>query len=334
MRIQIHVALLLVMSCGTAQAQAVRFGVVTKFDQGLTDMRAVDLIRDSGVSVNRDVVNWQRVERIRGRHVWNTQNAAVFSALKGRGVVTDVILTTRNALYDGGDFPTSPAAVAAFARFAAYVATTLRGQTVAFEIGNEFRPSPKARFADYVTLFVAAADAIHAADPGAQVVADPAIFANMPATAIPAPGTPVGDAARRALRVADGVVVHQYPHQQRGMTFPQAQAAMVAAMTKRAAWLRALAGRFVPLYVTEYGWPQVAARGLGAPEQARQLAATTRALAAMPFVRVAIVYELADSCTDPTNVECTFGLYGRNATGLVPKPALKGFRDAVAGVGS
>jgi hypothetical protein len=334
MRLLFIFALLLGSTSAPAEAPSgVRFGVVTKFEQGMFGKRSVDLIHDAGVSVNRDVVSWQKVERVRGRYDWSAQNAAVFSALKDRGITTALVLTMRNDLYDDGDFPKSSAAVAAFARFAAHVAEKLRGQTAAFEIGNEVRLTPTARPADYAALFVAAANAIHAIDRKVAVVADPAIFANLPATAIPAQGTAVGDAARSALRVADGVVAHQYPYQRTGMTFAQTQAVMVTAMARRAAWLETLAGRPVPLYVTEYGWPQSAQRGLNAEEQARQLGVTTRALAALPFVKIAIVYELADSCTDAANVECTFGLYARGASGLVPKPALKAFRDAVAGVG-
>lgn len=334
MRLLFLLAFFLGSSCATAQASSgVRFGVVTKFDQGMFGKRSIDLILAAGVSVNRDVVSWQKIERVRGRYDWSPQNVAVFSALKDKGITSVLVLTMRNGLYDDGDFPKSSAAVAAFARFAAHMAQKLRGQTVAFEIGNEVRLTPTTRPADYAALFVAAANAIHAVDRSVAVVADPAIFANLPATAIPAPGTAVGDAARRALRVADGVVVHQYPYQRAGMTFAQTQAAMVTAMTRRAAWLATLAGRPTPLYVTEFGWPQLAQRGLNAEEQARQLAITTRALAAMPFVKMAIVYELADSCTNAANVECTFGLYARRASGLVPKPALQAFRDAVAGVG-
>jgi hypothetical protein len=334
MRLMIFFVLLLCTSWTAAEASSdVRFGVVTKLDQGMFGKRTIDLILDAGVSTNRDVVSWQKIERSNGHYLWDPQNVTMFSALKDRGIKTVLVLTMRNELYDDGDFPKSTAAIAAFGRFAAYVAEQLRGQTVAFEIGNEVRLTRTFRPADYARIFVAAANAIHAVDPKVAVVVDPAVFAKLPATAIPAPGTPLGDAARSALRVADGVAVHQYPYQRAGMTFAQTQAAMVSAMTRRAAWLATLAGRPTPLYVTEFGWPQLTQRGLNAEEQARQLAITTRALAAMPFVKMAIVYELADSCTNPANVECTFGLYARRASGLVPKPALQAFRDAVAGVG-
>jgi len=316
-----------------AGAQPVVFGVNTKFEQGATGPAFIARIGEVGVRVNRDALSWGRVETMRGRYALRSDAIAIFTALRAQGIRTDIILTTRNPLYDGGDFPTSPAAVGAFARFAAYAARTLGDQAEVFEIGNEFRPTPTARgmpnYADYVTLFVAAAEAIHAVRPDAKVVADPAIFAGMPATAIPEAGTPVGDAARRALRVADGVVVHQYPYQRADLKPDAAREAMVAAMTRRAAWLAQLAGRPVPLYVTEYGWPIIPARGLTAQVQAAQMAATTRALAAMPFVRLAVAYELADSCTDAANVECTFGLYARVPGGVRPKPALAAFRDAV-----
>jgi hypothetical protein len=330
MRLILLLALLLIQPCAEAKAaSAARFGVVTKIDQGIFGSRTIDLIRDAGVSVVRDTVSWQKVERVRDRYFWSAQNEAAFLALKDGGISAVLVLTMRNDLYDGGEAPKSSSSIAAFARFAAHVAQKLRGQTVAFEIGNEVRLSRTFRPADYAALFVAAANAIHAVDPEVAVVADPAVFDNRAAKAIPKLGTPLGDAVRRALRVADGVAVHQYPYQRIGMTFAKSQEFMVAAMTRRAAWLEVLAGRPIPLYVTEYGWPQLAGLALGAQEQARQLGMTTRALAAMPFVRMAIVYELADSCSAPAATECTFGLYERSSAGLVAKPALREFRDTV-----
>ena len=330
MRLILFFALLLTQLCAEAKAaSSVRFGVVTKIEQGMFGSRTIDLIRDAGVSVVRDAVSWHKIERVQDGYVWDAQNEAAFSALKDRGISVVLVLTMRNDLYDGGEFPKSSSSIAAYARFAAHVAQKLRGQTVAIEIGNEVRLSRTFRPADYAALFVAAANAIHAVDPEVAVVADPAVFDNRAATAIPKLGTRFGDAVRRALRVADGVAVHQYPYQRIGMTFARSQEFMVAAMTRRAAWLEVLAGRPIPLYVTEYGWPQLAGLALGAQEQARQLGMTTRALAAMPFVRMAIVYELADSCPMPAATECTFGLYERSSAGFVAKPALREFRDTV-----
>lgn len=316
-----------------AVAQPVQFGVVTKFDNGSMGLNAIDRIREAGVTMNRDGVGWRTVEASKETLVWPERYTSLYAALENRDIRTTVVLGTRNPLYDRGLFPTSPAAVAAFARFAAFTARTLGSRAVAFEVGNEWRPSPgisgQTTYVDYVRLFVAAANAIHAVDPNAKVVADPAIFAYAPATSVPAVGTPLGDAARRALAVADGVVVHQYPHQLQGMTPAQALAYTVSAMTRRAAWLEAIAGRPVPLYVTEYGWPRIPARGLTAPVQAQMMAATTRAFAAMPFVRVAIAYELVDSCTNEANSECTFGLYARGPQGPVARPAMAAFRGAL-----
>lgn len=312
---------------------AAEFGVVTKFHQGMSGTRAIPLIHNAGVSINRDAISWRQVERVRGKYVWSLRNATLFSALKASGIRSVLILQMHNINYDSGKFPTSPEAVAAFARFAAFVAQRVGDQTVAFEIGNEWRPSDglhgRTTSRDYVNLFVAAADAIHAVNPSLKVVADPAIFAAMAATAIPAPTTPVGASLRKALAVADGVVIHMYPYQFMGINFAEAQAYMTTAMTRRADWLRAIAGRPVPLYVTEYGWPQIAARGLTPQMQAVQLAQTTRRLAAMDFVKVAILYELIDSCTNAANVECTFGLYQRRKyQSLLAKPLLDAFRSA------
>jgi trimeric autotransporter adhesin len=319
----------------TNAASAAEFGVVTKLDQGAQGLGQIGLIRQAGVSINRDQVTWRNVEATRGVLGWPANTAALYATLKQSGIRTSVVLSTSNPNYDGGRFATTPAAIAAYARFAAHVARQLRGQTVAFEIGNEWRPTQGVNgtttMVDYVNLFVAAANAIHAVDPAAKVVADPAIFGYLPSGAIPAATTTVGAAARRGLRVADGVVVHQYPYQYGGMkTLADAQAYLTTAMTRRAAWLETLAGKPVPLYVTEYGWPLLAGRNLTQAEQATQIAETTRRLAAMPFVRVAIVYELIDSCMNKANIECTFGLYERGPQStIVPKPALVRFKQAV-----
>lgn len=313
-------------------ASPVQFGVNTKFQQGLTSARMIDLIIDSGVSINRDVITWQSVEAKPNELVWTGYNRNVYEALNQRGIKTDVVLLAGNANYEGGHFPSEPATIQAFARFAGFVATQLRGQTVAFEISNEWKPTMGATrrltMVDYVNLFVAAAQAIHAADPSARVVADPAVFAGLPAGPIPRSTSVIGAAIRRGLQAADGVVVHQYPYQRRDLRFAAAQRAMVAAMTRRAAWLQTLAGRPMPLYVTEFGWPMIDTRGLTSAVQAAQLRETALSLAKMDFVRLAVVYELADSCVDPRNIECTFGLHTREPGGVfVSKPAKEAFRS-------
>jgi len=331
----VRFGLSLLLVAASAQARATEFGVVTKLNNGSQGLGQIGLIRQAGVAINRDGVTWAQVEKARGVLTWPAATSALYAALRQNGIRTSVVLSTSNPNYDGNRFATSPAAVAAYARFAAHVARQLRGQTVAFEIGNEWRPtqgiSGTTTMVDYVNLFVAAANAIHAVDPDARVVADPAIFGYLPSGAIPAATTTVGVAARRGLRVADGVVIHQYPYQYGGMkTFADAQAYLTMAMTRRAAWLETLAGKPVPLYVTEYGWPLLAGRNLTQAEQATQIAETTRRLAAMPFVRVAIVYELIDSCVNKAHIECTFGLYERGTQStIVPKPALVRFKQAV-----
>jgi polysaccharide biosynthesis protein PslG len=327
--------LMFLISLLAVPVRAAEFGVVTKLDQGLTGLGQIVLIRQAGVTLNRDSVTWSEVETVRGTLGWPADTSAIYAALKQNGIRTVVVLRVTNPLYDNGRFPTTAAAIAAYARFAGHSARMLRGQTVAFEIGNEWRPGPsvsgrQTTMVDYVNLFVAAARAIRAADADAKIVADPAIFAAMPVGPMPSASSTIGAAAQRGLAEADGVVVHQYPYQFANMTVSDAQNFMDDAMRERADWLERLAGRPVPLYVTEYGWPQITARGLTAREQAAQMAETTRRFAAMPFVRIAIAYELIDSCNDERNSECTFGLFDRGANATISaKPGLSALRDAV-----
>jgi len=85
-----------------------------------------------------------------------------------------------------------------------------------------------------------------------------------------------------------------------------------------------------PIWLTEFGWTTGSSSGWKVTEaqQARFVGAGFGVLAAVPYVRAAVVYNLREKGTDPASHEDNFGLVNRDFT---PKPAYAALRTALGG---
>lgn len=87
-------------------------------------------------------------------------------------------------------------------------------------------------------------------------------------------------------------------------------------------------GQVRPLWLTEFGYTSCASEKCVSEDvQARYTAASVLALARLPFVRGATVYQLRDTGTAPGDEEQGFGLLRQDFS---PRPVYAAFRDAVA----
>jgi hypothetical protein len=304
----------------------------------------------------RDDVPWSRIERTPG----HLEYAASFSSLDQ--IVTDalkrnkqplIVLPNGNKIYDGGGQVTSPEAVAAYARYAQFVAHQLKGRVTQFEIWNEWEegsgaPKNAPNKGDpvaYANLLRAAYPAVKAGNPDAVVIAG----------AIAGSDTPWVQKFVQAggLRYLDGFSIHPYVHCNAAVpgapthlnisSLPKHVAAggsaLVSASTS--AELRPIggtpeqsialvdqlkttldgvsAGRPIPIYVTEIGWPtSVGQCGIPDAVAAAYLQRFMLLAAARPYIAGVWWYDLVDDGPDPGNREHRFGLLHQDHT---PKPA-------------
>jgi polysaccharide biosynthesis protein PslG len=317
---------LLLAACGAAALQApgahagekLILGVQTHFGYGRAESHArlIDWLKAAKVGSTRDEMFWNITEDDSGaygirqgaqvlRDAWWNELPAVAPLLT---------LGFGHPRYDGAGQPQSPRAVAAYAAYARWLVSETRGQVRRVEVWNEWNLKAGAvplrgaqgGAADYVRLAKAATQAVKAVDPGVQVLVGG-----------------VGDDypdwrwMREALTLGlldgpDGVSVHLYNHCKRAE-------AGADEMLRRIERLQTLladhAGKEVPIYLTEVGWPTH--EGACGQSEADAGVFTLRLLleaSLRPWLKGVWVYESIDSGSDPTNQEHRFGLLRRDGS--------------------
>jgi polysaccharide biosynthesis protein PslG len=334
-----------------AQRQ-LQFGVgthISTVEPTRTDLATLD-------ATFRDDVQWTRIERTPG----HLEYAASFSSLDQ--LVTDVlkrnkkpliVLPGGNKIYDGGGQVTSSEAVAAYARYAQFVARQLKGRVTQLEIWNEWEegggaPKDAATKGDpvaYANLLRATYPAVKAGNPDAVVIG----------------GAIAGSDAQwvqkfvqaGGLQYLDAFSIHPYVHcnaavpgapSHLNISSLSNQAASKSGVVQSAspeAVLRPIGGtpeqsialvdqlkttldqlspgRTIPIYVTEIGWPTSVAK-CGVPDTvaAAYLQRFMLLAAARPYVAGVWWYDLFDDGADPSNPEHRFGLVHQDHT---PKAA-------------
>lgn len=240
------------------------------------------------------------------------------------------ILEYGNPLFDQGGYPVSEAARTAFVHYALAVADRLQTRNRWFEVWNEWddlgiggipksagRGEPEA----YAELL-------------AQVY--PAIKQNAPDSVVLG-GALWGIGERShfldrlitagALANMDGLVVHPYLFDEKGeerlpeIGFAKKFATLFQELS------HAEAGKKLPVYVTEIGWPTLAAHnGVSLEEQANLTARTLFWLAMQPRIHGVWLYELRDGPGTSDDIEAHFGLISRAGAA---KPAYYTVKDVI-----
>lgn len=235
-----------------------------------------------------------------------------------------LILDYGNRWYEHGAKPSTYTAIAAFARYAGFVAKHFKGKIYAYEIWNEWDNkigytlpgSPHG----YIELLKAVYPVLNDADPNALVLGG-----SMTSRSVR--GGQLAQLVRMgALHYVDGLSLHPYIQCRRESTV----AAWKTWVTDIHTQLTQLAGRPVPIYVTEVGWPSsIGSCGVGFAAQAERARDVVIAAHALGFVRGIWWYDLLDDGASRTNPEDQFGLVNSDES---PKPAYWAFKVAAKSV--
>jgi polysaccharide biosynthesis protein PslG len=130
------------------------------------------------------------------------------------------------------------------------------------------------------------------------------------------------------LELVDGLGVH--PYSPVSPDDPRSWMMRLERLHNRLAYL----GRpGLPLWLTEYGAPvSGTSNGWGSPlteaEQAQRLSVAFALATRLPFVENLTWFEYRDTCADPTNADCHFGLVRDDFS---PRPALHALREVTSG---
>lgn len=269
----------------------------------------LDALAAAGVMSLRDDAGWGRVERERGVLKIPAQWDEVIDGAVKRGIEPLLILDYGNNFYDGGGKPTSAEGIAAFVRYAQFLAQHFKGRVKRYEVWNEWNHGPgnvsPASADAYLRLVKAVHAGVKQVDPEAEIIAG----------AI----TPVGIREGFLTRLVEqGVLDHSdaislHPYNTRNAENWARWMKQVGDDLER------LAGRPVRVYLTELAWPAHQGKGgISEQAQAENLVRMFLLAKTLPFIKGIWWYDLQNDGPDPKNREHNFGLLDHE---LRPKPA-------------
>ncbi|MDN8547935.1 sugar-binding protein [Microbacterium sp. NM3R9] len=303
-----------------------RFGAATHYGQSW-DPASMQALTAGGFAQLRDEIYWSEVETQPGIYDWSRARAEFLDSARAQGIRPLLLAGYGNPLYDAGNGPVSPDAVAAYADYAAAMAAEFGDMSTGIEVWNEWdlglggntNVSPE----HYVALLAAASPAIEAAAPGLPVIG-PAV-ANLNT-----------DWLERtfqlgALEHLDGIVLHPY-------SYPVGADALDETLTRIDALVRRYNdGESLPLWITEHGWPTgTNARAVTERQQAADIAKSAVIAAAHDAERY-YVYDLVNDGVVDAETEQNFGLlhHPDDALGaFTPKPSFAAYAVAADALAS
>lgn len=274
------------------------------------------LAAQAGIHSIRDEVYWGAVEGERGRFAMPPRYQDYVNTAIADGIEPLLILDYGNALHDKGDKPRSDEAIAAFTRYAEFVARHFKGEVRLYEVWNEWDNgggnTTPGSVEDYARLLKAVYPALKRIDPGITVLADAVLVG----------GRSESDFRKLnelgLLRFADGISIHPY------QSTPEEAAARLQAT--EAGLRRINDDRPVPLYATEIGWPS-SGKGISLTRQAAYAARLLLTARSLPFLAGLWWYDFRNDDQDPNS---TYPNYGLVWADLSPKPAYDAVADVAA----
>jgi hypothetical protein len=299
-------------------------------------IRQLNLAAAAGFNAIRMDVPWRVVEKRAGSYKIPALWDFIVDSAKIRGIDVLMILDYGNPLYNRGDKPVTPSAVAAFAKYAAAVAGHFRHSVRHFEIWNEWNGplgnTTIGRPEDYIRLIAAVYPKIKASVPGATVIVG-ATSGQSYQGLVGAPGyssrqvSAWGFFARLLdlgmLKYGDAISVHPYTMNMLPQTgiansadgYFNLMKAILAKIESKSN------GKMPPVYVTEVGWVTSTNSRPPFVSEDAQAAFVPQSLLlsrTLPDIAGVFVYELKNAGNSTSDPEMNYGITRRDGT---PKPA-------------
>ncbi len=308
------------------------FAVNTHYAAGkMMDRAALARLRAAGVRVLRNDITWSAIEKQKGVYDFETTLVdELVEAAAAEGLELLFILDFGNRLHGPASAVVDDSGRAAFAAFAAAAAQRYRGRRVSWEVWNEpnlgffwYGSGARPNAELYAELVKATAPAIRAVDPGATVVVG-SVYTGFPELVPMVGGIPGIEFLQRtfaagALEVADAVTFHPYRAEA-----PETVGETIDTLQR----IMAAAGRTVPLWCGEWGYPTydptapaTGINSLPAASLDRQASYAVRMLLNNYRLGLPLTVWYMDRDAphpDPGNMEDNFGLMNDD---LSPKPS-------------
>jgi hypothetical protein len=287
------------------------FGVCTHFGQHKHKVPdTLELILRMGAVWIRDEISWGGCERKKGEFRFDEYADRYMAAAGKLGIRPLIIFDYGNDLYDKGDSPRTPEAIAAFTEYCRQLMRRYEAVCRDWEIWNEpniFFWRPKPNVEDYTSLMKAVYPATKQANPKATIVG------------VCTAGTDLkfveGVLERGGGKAMDAISVHPYRYPRP----PEAPKDFLDEMNRLKALLDKHGAGHLKVWLTEYGYPtQLDQRGVSQWRSGALLVRTSLLALSLPFVERLFIYDFQDDGVDPLYNEANFGVIRFDGS---PKPA-------------
>lgn len=102
----------------------------------------INVMSDTGLGILRDELRWDIIEKSPGVYEIPEEKLNEINLIADSGKDIMLVLCYWNPLYDNGMTPHTDEGITAFANYAAYLASTLKGKVKYFEVWNEYNAMP------------------------------------------------------------------------------------------------------------------------------------------------------------------------------------------------
>lgn len=317
-------------------------GVGTHFGLSKTELDVMSVWNSgTGLRSTRDEMYWKETETTDGTllmrygaaqtlNTWTSLAAASSKNLSAGSQTNMLILGYGNPRYDGGGQPSSPAALNAYGRYAAWATANTSALRPILEVWNEWNikagavagAGAQGGAKEYVQLAATAYQRIKAVDSTRQVVVG--ALADDPNWAWTTEAINQG-----LLSFADGFSIHLYNHCMNPSKVGADEA--IGRLDALRGILDAAGRTTMPIYVSEVGWPthigacQVSELDAATHSVRFLLETSTRA-----WVRGVWFYGLQDTGSNSSNWNHHFGLYRLDGSEKIGGCALRQVAGVIA----
>lgn len=286
----------------------------------------IGLIKEQSFTSFRDGFSWSSIEKEPGKFEISQRNSALDNMYRNDNsyIIKNsmFVLAYGNEIYTGTGYPSSREEVDKFVEYVAWVVNRYKGKIKYYEIWNEWflgaGMSKKQKIpSDAVFLYLVqqTAKKIKSIDPNAIVITGSV--------------NPIHEDEAKWMQglirnglgtYVDGISIHPYSFSERDRSLrkPIVNIEKIDLFEEE---LRNIAGKEVPLYITEMGFPSspYVPGGVTIDKASDYVLQYTLLARSREFIKGIWWYDLIDDGDDPTNKEHNFGFYNKkNSPKIIP----------------
>lgn len=292
-----------VIGVGTHFGYAVKYEMAFKQWAGLASINAA-----------RDEILWRDSEVTPNQYAFSNGGAVAQSFFSRNASIKPILIFAYgNSNYDNGGFPVTEVGVNSFVEYTKWIVKNSGAYTDTFELWNEWNLGagsvPHERFGspiDYVKLARKVYPAIKKIKPDAKLLVG-AVGQEHPEWKWLKQAVEEG-----VLEYADGISVHLYNHCDLANVGSDKAIKQIDSLK---AWLTNRGEKYLPIYVTEFGWPNdVGPCGVSERDSGIHTLRFLLEMSKRNWIKGAWIYEFMDSGSDKENREHNFGLLRRDGS--------------------